>query len=122
MSAQTVLIDDDDDDIAESITDLLVERGLTVLRARDGEEAMVVLDNHSVQMILLDLLMPMVSGWEFLAERRRSERITGIPVIAISGSQVALEHTRHDLIEAVLIKPFTSADLFELVGRYVKLS
>lgn len=119
MPRPTVLIVEDDDDTADAIAELLAARGIDTLRARDGEQAMVVLDNHAIDLILLDLLMPLVSGWEFLAERQRSDRIAKIPVVAVSGSQVALEHTRRDLIDAIVSKPFDSQTLLRVVRRYL---
>jgi two-component system, chemotaxis family, chemotaxis protein CheY len=87
LSAGTVLVLDDDPDILEALSDLLREAGYAVLSFRSGGEALVYLrDNPPPQAMLVDLFMPLMSGWEFLAQMRQNDLLAAIPVIVITAT------------------------------------
>jgi two-component system chemotaxis response regulator CheY len=87
----TILIVEDDRDIREIVATALHEEGYAALTAPNGEAALRVLREapEVVDLILLDLMMPVMDGWEFRAHQREDERLRHIPVLILSaGGQV----------------------------------
>src|SRR5262245_13335746 len=82
-----VLIVDDDHDIREALSQVLGDEGWVVATAADGREALDYLDAHRdalPEVILLDLMMPVMSGGEFRAEQLKDPSLAPIPVVVIS--------------------------------------
>jgi CheY-like chemotaxis protein len=82
-----VLIVDDDEVTLASLGSLLELEGYSVERARNGREALekIALKNEVPGLILLDLKMPVMDGWQFLAERSKDARARAAPVVLLSG-------------------------------------
>ncbi len=79
-----VLVVDDDAAIREGLLDFLEDEGYSALGAENGRRALEVLDQiEAPRLILLDLKMPVMDGWQFLAERAR--RALPTPVVLLSG-------------------------------------
>jgi CheY-like chemotaxis protein len=85
-SRRLVLLVEDEPDMRESLKLLLESEGYRVATALDGKEAIEVMSRAEAPgLIVLDLLLPEMTGWECLAEMRKVERLAQIPVIVISG-------------------------------------
>ena len=85
---KTVLVVDDDIDVRETLGEILADKGYDVAMAGNGAEALEYLHtSRAPAMILLDLTMPVMDGWTFLAERNRDSSLRSIPVIVISGQR-----------------------------------
>ena len=119
--SRRVLVVEDEDTICQVIAETLAEEGYEVRRARNGREALELLQTWCPQVILLDLMMPEMDGWTFRAEQQRlDKRIAGVPVIILSGAREArLRATELGAVEA-LSKPFDLNDVVGAVGRWVK--
>lgn len=106
----------DDDAASRSTLQLILERdGYTVSSAGDGRQALELLRGGlTPDVILLDLLMPVMNGWQFLEELRRDAALTSIPVIVVSALDPV--QTRAALLGAIdyLHKP---VDLDELAAK-----
>ena len=107
-----VLIVEDDDGAREALTDCLEMEGIHVASARNGKEALAYL--HSAarpKVILLDLYMPVMTGWEFRAAQKQDAAISDIPVVVVtafgSGTTKQIDATM------VMHKPL---DLDRLIG------
>ena len=86
-NGKTILVVDDDQDIRDTLTELLQEEGYTVVRASQGIEALCALrDLPTPSLILLDLMMPVMDGWQFRTEQRKDPAIASIPVVVISAT------------------------------------
>jgi DNA-binding NtrC family response regulator len=83
----TILIVDDDEGTLESLGGLLALEGYPVEKARNGREALEKLaaGNAPPALILLDLKMPVMDGWQFLTERTKDAGSSEIPVVLLSG-------------------------------------
>jgi len=81
-----VLVVDDDPYIRDVIAELLEDEGYAVARAANGAEALDILHHRPAPpcVILLDLMMPQMNGWEFRAAQRKDPAIAPIPVVTIS--------------------------------------
>jgi CheY-like chemotaxis protein len=115
--AQIILVVDDDADTRELLSEVLSMRDFEVHVARDGRHAFQVLAHIGTpELILLDWLMPVMSGSHFLARKRRNPRLRPIPVVLLSAWTRAWSATRRDAVE-VLSKPLDLTRLLALVDR-----
>ena len=91
--AKAVLLVEDDIDVREAVADTLDEAGYRVSPARNGQEALDMLRSGAVQprVILLDLMMPVMDGWQFREEQLRDPALASIPVVALSAHVCATE-------------------------------
>lgn len=115
--AKTILVVDDDADTRDLLSEFLAVHGYEVHVARDGRHAFQVLAHIGTpDLILLDYLMPVMNGSQFLARKRRNPRLRPIPVVLLSAWTRAWSATRRDAVE-VLSKPFDLVRLLDLVQR-----
>ncbi len=111
----TILIIDDDVGSRTALAEVLADEGYSVATRSDGADGLTYLrQGHRPKVILLDLMMPGVDGWDFRAEQKRDESLRGIPVIAISaaGKLMDADHT--------LRKPFNIETLLNLIKAVVE--
>ena len=90
MSRKVVLIVDDDADIREILAETLGSMDFDCATAVNGLDALAVVRKMAVRpsIILLDLMMPVMDGWQLLDELKRDETIADIPVVVISAGKV----------------------------------
>jgi CheY-like chemotaxis protein len=111
-----ILVVDDDADIRESLSDLLSDEGYRVRAAGNGKEALELLRQTAAPcMILLDLMMPVMNGWQFVAEKSGDPALSGIPVWIITAAGDA--HPPPPGVSGVLRKPFRLSDLLDVVDQ-----
>jgi len=106
LSGGPILIVDDNEEMREALGAVLESAGHEVLAAADGREALAFLRRCAVPpcLVLLDLMMPGLDGWDFRAEQLRDERLASIPVIVLSAHPLAML-TKNMGAAAVLPKP-----------------
>ena len=112
---QTLLLVEDDYDIRTMLVMLLTMEGYRVVRSANGREALgQLLSGLEPDLILLDLMMPVMSGWQLLDIMERDPTLAAIPVIVISGDgRSAAQHVA-DRVRCFLKKPL---DLDELLSK-----
>jgi CheY-like chemotaxis protein len=116
---RTILLVDDEDDVAAGLSALLRARGYDVELARDGLEALERLGRDPVpDLVLLDYEMPQLDGEEVLRRLRRDERTENLPVLLATASQIDLSRLRR--ISGVLRKPYPRHVLFEMIARLLR--
>ncbi|MEW5853358.1 MAG: response regulator [Myxococcota bacterium] len=116
--AKRVLVVEDDKDIRESLDFLLTSEGYAVSTAPDGATALQWLTgNPPPCVVILDLMMPRMSGWELCAAMAADPRLRDIPVLVItaSGTNVVADLPRH-MVRAVLTKPIDVDKLMDVVA------
>jgi len=81
----TILIVEDERILQDLYQDRFADSGLTVLQAFDGQQGLDIVEEHpEIKLILLDLMLPKVSGYDFLAQLKRNPERRNIPVIIVS--------------------------------------
>ena len=112
-----ILIVEDDADLREMMAQLLTLEGFRASTVANGREALEYLSQgDKPDVILLDLMMPVMDGWEFRRQQQASDDLSKVPVIVLS----ALDQTRAADVNAVafLKKPLDFDRLLELVRQY----
>jgi two-component system cell cycle sensor histidine kinase/response regulator CckA len=117
-----VLVVEDDDDVRETLELILKSGGYEVLTAADGLDAMAILrgHEHEVGLILLDVIMPNMDGWQFLEERSKNATLEHVPTIVLSGAHPMNPISSH--ATAFLMKPIAAKELLRTVSKYSNLS
>jgi len=114
-----VLVVDDDTPVRELIRAILVRDGMTVEEARDGEEALRKIRAGEFQAIVLDLMMPKVSGYQVL-EALTAERPSSRCVVIVSAAaSSAIDKADPTIVRAKLRKPFEIEELSAAVRACV---
>ena len=115
-----MLVVDDDSNIRRMIVAALKRDGYAFLEAPNGRDALDLMRHEHPDVVVLDLMMPILSGWDVLAERQRDAELMRIPVILISANrdpEIANEVDKG--VCAFLPKPFDIGALSALVRSCV---
>lgn len=111
-----LLLVDDDADIRAVLQDFLEEEGYSVSTACNGREALTLLRQDGVPcVILLDLMMPIMDGWQFLEFKNSDDQLSPIPVVVISAYR---DSTPHEGVAATLAKPLDVDRLLAVVQQH----
>lgn len=114
---KTVLIIEDDHDIRETFRQLLEMEGYGAVTASNGKEGLELLKRMGRPcLILLDLMMPVMNGWEFLAAQKGDLALANIPVVVVTAAGKSKENS----IEAAgyIKKPVELQSLLDTVKQY----
>ena len=116
----TVLIIDDEEEIRESIELLLNSEGLETITAKDGGEGLAILEDHQVDLVLLDLMLPGRSGMDLQKEIKRIEPSLPVVIItAMAGIESAVTAIKEGCFDYVT-KPWDNEKLLVIVSNAVK--
>jgi CheY-like chemotaxis protein len=83
-----VMVVDDDDEIRDALGSLLELEGYEVMSASNGREALELLEAKKPDVILLDLMMPVMDGWTFRASQKSDPRFADVPVVVLTAAGV----------------------------------
>lgn len=114
-----VLVVDDELSIRESLSEVVVEAGYRVLAAANGQEALERLRDAPVPALaLVDLMMPIMSGWDLITVLRRMPQFESLPIVVISAMRP------RDLPAGVMYvaKPFDLNEILQLLERHLGAS
>ena len=116
---QTVLVVDDDADLLDAVREVIEEERFRVLTARDGEEALGLLEaGETPCLILLDMKMPGMNGQEFRRRQLGNPRLAEIPVVGFTGIADSESEARRLALSSFLRKPVNLHQLLEAVAHY----
>ena len=121
MRAPTVLIEDDDPVSAHLLRHCMTSAGFRVVCASEGREALALMEAETPELVILDVMMPVMDGIEVLRRAKADERLSTIPVIVVTSRE-----QDSDILEAIklgatdyLVKPFMPTELLSRVARIV---
>lgn len=117
--AKRILIAEDERNIAESLRFLLTRAGHDVSLALDGAEALAMVRRARPDALVLDLMLPKVSGFDILKELRGEDETRTLPILMLTAKGQANDRrTAEDLgVDAFLTKPFANQDVITAVER-----
>jgi CheY-like chemotaxis protein len=110
----SVLLVEDDKDIREAVSAVLEAEGYTVLTAGNGQEALKILERGQPCVVLLDLMMPVMDGWDFMEAVKKTRRLEDLPVVVVS----AYSERKAEGVRRVLKKPLDVNQLLAAVADY----
>lgn len=110
-----VLVVDDDEDVRQSLADALEEVGYSVKGARDGIEALEAIRIRRPDLVITDLMMPSMSGWELLGALHDDPELASIPTLILT----AVRQPRTDVNTPMLAKPVDLQRLLGAIEGYV---
>ena len=119
ISLPQVLIVDDSLSVRNSLSQLMSDGGYRVATARDGLEAINVLEEETPDIVLTDLEMPRMNGLDLVSFIRNSSKFTSIPIIMITSRTTAKHQQQAELagVNRYITKPFTEDDVLASIGE-----
>jgi len=118
-----ILVVDDVPRIVEFVSTGLRKHGYQVVSASDGREALQQLRSRFIDLIISDLIMPRMDGFELLAAIRRDAQLRHIPLLLTvpkCDHSSVLDRIRSGELDGFLVKPFAEADLMEAVDSVLR--
>lgn len=118
--APLLLLVDDDDDIREMLATILEADGFRIATAANGEEALERMDEERPDLLILDMRMPVMDGWEL--SRILEERGDRPPLVVVTAAADPAARAADIAADAWLAKPFDISDLEEVIGSLLEPS
>jgi CheY-like chemotaxis protein len=119
MSKSSVLVVEDDVDVREALVVFLQGEGYDVVEAEHGQEALQRLrSGPRIGLILLDLMMPVMNGWQFREAQTKDPSLAEIPVVIVTADHGAVKKAAAAGAAGCLLKPVELGDVLDYVGRY----
>lgn len=120
MNQKRVLVVEDSPDIRENITEILELEGYIVTACRNGQEGLAALKESIPDLILSDIRMPFMDGYELLKEAKKDSVFRTIPFVLMSAfvERSDVDHAMKLGADAYLPKPFHTDELLQVVGRF----
>ena len=113
----------DDSITVRRVTERFLQRnGMRVVTAKDGLDAISVISESKPDIILLDIEMPRMDGYEFASHVRNDDRVADVPIIMVT-SRVGDKHRARAIelgVNDYIGKPFQDAALLEAIGRLLE--
>lgn len=117
-----ILVVEDDKHTRKLLETILKREGYSVLQAEDGIKAMEVLDNHHVDLIILDIMMPKMDGYEFAQELRDADCM--IPILMATAKQLPEDKKRGFIVgtDDYMIKPIDTEEMLLRIKALLRRS
>ena len=122
MKKTCILVADDEQTIRLLMRRLLSDK-FTVLEASDGKEAVDLARKHKPSLILMDIIMPNMDGYNACSMIKTDKATTGIPVVMLTGLDYELNKKLAKAIGAddYITKPFTLEKLLNTIGKFLEI-
>ncbi len=119
MSEKNILVVDDSSTNVVLLNAVLAQHGYEVISALNAKEAYRIVNKQKPDLILLDLLMPEISGFDFLEKIKKDQKLKNIPVVIISavGTKENINQTRRMGAIHFISKPVNVDELLNTVGK-----
>jgi DNA-binding response OmpR family regulator len=120
MLAQILVVDDDPNMLA-LMRVILLPTGWKVLTARSGNEALDMAHRHQPDLVMLDIKMPGMSGYELCASLRANKRFCQMPIVALTGAADPYEHSLalQSGVDAIITKPISPQALTDRLKAFL---
>lgn len=118
----TVLIVDDSSTLREMISGLLIKAGMTVLEAEDGEKAKDMISSSPPDLVVLDIVMPNMNGYELCRWVKSNDATKDVPVVICSSKNEDFDRYwgMKQGADAYIAKPFRPAEMVETVKHLLR--
>ena len=110
--ARKIMVVDDEPDILFTVGQMLEMSGYEVIKVSDGKECLEKLEETSPDLVLLDIMMPEISGWDVAAKIKENPKWNGIPIVFLTAKGDTMSIGMGGLAsEDYIVKPFDIKDL-----------
>jgi|UniRef100_A0A7V3RIE6 DNA-binding response OmpR family regulator len=118
MMNKNILVIDDEEDILEFVERVLRDEGYNVFKAKDAKQGLAILQSEKIDLILLDIMLPEIDGWQFMQMLKSEERLKKIPVAMLTARVDAYDKIIGLKEGAVdyICKPFTADQLLKRIN------
>jgi DNA-binding response OmpR family regulator len=116
----SILVVDDEYDLADLLAELLAERGHRVTTAINGMLGMALLMSKEFDLVISDFMMPVMDGLEMVKSMRVEPKLAAVPVIMMSAQIETVAAAGNGLVQAVLQKPFRPKALFAMIAEVLE--
>mgnify|MGYP002814304878 FL=1 len=125
QKTKTILLIDDDETVGQTIKMMLTVSGYEVLLVDNGIDALQNFDSNKIGLVISDLFMPGMSGWEVIVELRKKSQT--VPIFIFTGYMDELLYDQRDRVKElgineILLKPIRMKQLIEKVTPYFNTS
>jgi two-component system, cell cycle response regulator DivK len=119
--SKTILVVEDQEDNRQILRDLLANAGFRMIEAHDGEQALVVARSLRPDLILMDIQLPHVDGYEATRRIKRDPDLSSIPVIAVTSYALSGDEARarEAGCDAYVAKPYSTRLLLKQIERFL---
>jgi DNA-binding response OmpR family regulator len=117
---EQILIVDDTQEVLDIVQLILDMKGYSTLTAKSGAECLEILNKQHVDLILLDIIMPEIDGWEVLRQLKIQGETGAIPIVILSAKTQSIDKMLGLKVFGAsdyLTKPFTTDDLLEKISK-----
>ena len=118
MPEIAILVVEDDSAILDTIADVLRFEGYLVLTAVNGDAALSVIEEQRPALVLLDMRLPVLDGWETIRMLRAGG--STVPIVAMTATPNAQSWAETIGVQGLLVKPFDLEELLAVVGRVLR--
>jgi hypothetical protein len=124
MVSRKIIVIDDSKVIRMKIKDMLAQNDFDILEAKDGQEGYEMILNENLDLIILDFILPKMSGYELYREIQKQERLRNIPLIIMSGRKEEVVEKLSEPFEdfTFIQKPFDEKRLAEAISGAIDKS
>jgi two-component system cell cycle response regulator DivK len=119
--SKTILVVEDQEDNRQILRDLLGSAGFRMIEAHDGEQALNVARSERPNLILMDIQLPILDGYEATRSIKRDPELKHIPVIAVTSYALSgdEERAREAGCDGYVAKPYSPRDLLARIGQFL---
>ena len=120
MAKKTILVVDDEPPIVQVVGDLLKQQGYKVMEATSGKETLEILKKSKPDLILLDIMMPGMDGWDVVEKIKSNKNLEKIPIVFLTAKIDPISRSMGSLASTDYItKPFDNKDLIRRVKNII---
>ena len=121
MSKKTILVVEDEESLLKLESILLTSKGFEVIGAPNGKIALDILEKEQVDLVLLDIMLPEIDGFEVCRRIKSNPQTKDLPVIMLTAKKSNEDLSRGDEVGAdwYVTKPFKSAKVIETIERFL---
>ena len=118
---KTILVVEDQEDNRQILRDLLASAGFRMVEAHDGEQALTVARSERPNLILMDIQLPILDGYDATRSIKRDPELKHIPVIAVTSYALSgdEERAREAGCDGYVAKPYSPRDLLARIGQFL---
>jgi two-component system, cell cycle response regulator DivK len=119
---KTILVVEDQEDNRQILRDLLGSAGFRMIEAHDGEQALIVARSERPNLILMDIQLPVLDGYEATRSIKRDPELKHIPVIAVTSYALSgdEQRAREAGCDGYVAKPYSTRHLLTKIGQFLE--